>query len=70
MMQLVEAGRSRVMLHMSSMHFSNDNNPSSRTVALVFTQALTKMTARNLSGSKGRLVRDAYNLTLICVPTV
>jgi hypothetical protein len=45
------------------------HNPSSRNIALEFTQALTEMTTRNLSGSKGRRVRDA-DLTPICVSIV
>jgi hypothetical protein len=50
--------------------FFNWPNPSSRTMALVSTQSLTEMSTRNLPGGKGRLVRKANNLTVICEPTV
>jgi hypothetical protein len=35
-------------------------------MALVLTQPLTEMSTRNLPGGKGRLVREANNLTAIC----
>jgi hypothetical protein len=50
--------------------FFNWPNPSSRTVALGLTQPLTEMSTRNLPGGKGRPVRKADNLTVICEPIV
>jgi hypothetical protein len=50
--------------------FFNLPNPSRRTIALGSTQPLTKMSTRNLSGSKGRPARKANKLTAICEPTV
>jgi hypothetical protein len=50
--------------------FFNLPNPSSRTMALEWTQPLTEMST-NLPGYKGRLARKAdNNLTVICEPTV
>jgi hypothetical protein len=43
---------------------------SSRTVALESTQLLTEMSASNLPGSKGLLVRKVDKLTVICEPIV
>jgi hypothetical protein len=43
---------------------------SSRTMALGLTQPLTEMSTRNLPGGKGRLAREADNLTTICEQTV
>jgi hypothetical protein len=40
-------------------------NPSSRTIALGSTQALTEMSARNLHGGKGRPARKADKLAAI-----
>jgi hypothetical protein len=37
-------------------------------MALVSTQPLTEMSARNLLGDKGRPARGANNLTAICEP--
>jgi hypothetical protein len=45
-------------------------NPSSRTVALEFTQPLTEISTRNLPGSKGLPARKADNLIAICEPIV
>jgi hypothetical protein len=39
-------------------------------MALGLTQPLTEMGTRNLPGGKGRLVREADNLTAICEPIV
>jgi hypothetical protein len=50
--------------------FLNCPNPSSRTMALWSTQPLTEMSTRNLLGGKGRLAREADNLTAICEPIV
>jgi hypothetical protein len=50
--------------------FFNWPNPSSRTMTLGSTQPLTEMSARNLSGGKGRAARGADNLTAICEPIV
>jgi hypothetical protein len=52
----------------------NLRNPSSRTMALGFTQPLTEMSARSRKimflGSKVRPVRKADNLATICEPIV
>jgi hypothetical protein len=45
--------------------FFNLPNPSSRIMALESTQPLTEMSARNISGGKGRPARKADNLTAI-----
>jgi hypothetical protein len=50
--------------------FFNILNPSSHIMALESTQLLTDMSTRNLPGSKGRLEREADNLTAICEPIV
>jgi hypothetical protein len=39
-------------------------------MALELTEPLTEMSTRNLSGFKGRPVREADNLTVICEPIV
>jgi hypothetical protein len=52
-----------------SFFFFNLPNPSSRTMAMVTTQPLTKMSTRNFPGGKGRSVRKA-DLTEFCEPTV
>jgi hypothetical protein len=46
------------------------HNPSSRAMGLGMTQLLTKKSARNLTGDKGRPARKADNLTAICEPIV
>jgi hypothetical protein len=38
-------------------------------MALELTQPLTEMSTRNLYGGKGRQVRKADNLTVLCEPT-
>jgi hypothetical protein len=43
---MLQAGRSRVRVPMRSLTFYNLSNPSSRTMALGFTQPLTEMTIR------------------------
>jgi hypothetical protein len=45
-------------------------NPSSRTVALGLTQALTEVSKRNLPGVKGRLALKDNNLTAISEPII
>jgi hypothetical protein len=50
---------------MRSLDFISLRNLSSRTMALGSTQPLTKMSSRNLPGGKGRLAREAYNLTAV-----
>jgi hypothetical protein len=45
-------------------------NPSSRTLALEFTQPLTEMSTRNLAGGKRRPANKVDNLTAICEPIV
>jgi hypothetical protein len=50
--------------------FFNSPNPSSRTMALGWTQPLTEMSTRNLPGCKGRPARKADNLTAMCEPIV
>jgi hypothetical protein len=49
--------------------FFNLPNPSNRIMALGSAQPLTEMSARNLTGGKGRLARKA-DLTAICEPIV
>jgi hypothetical protein len=39
-------------------------------MALGWTQPLTEISAKNLPGGKGRLAREAHNLTVICEPIV
>jgi hypothetical protein len=39
-------------------------------MALGSTQPLTEMSTRNLTGGKGKPVREADNLTAICEPIV
>jgi hypothetical protein len=45
--------------------FFNRSNPSSRTIALEWTQPLTEMSTRNLPGGKGRSARKADILSAI-----
>jgi hypothetical protein len=45
--------------------FFNLFNPSSRTMGLGSTQALTEMSTRNIPGGKGRPVRMAHDLIAI-----
>jgi hypothetical protein len=56
---------------MRSLDFSiNYIVPAIRTMALGSTLPLTEMNTRNLPGGKGRLAREADNLTAICEPIV
>jgi hypothetical protein len=48
------------------MSFFNLPNPSSRTVALGFTQLLAEMCTRNRPGDKERAERKAVSRTAIC----
>jgi hypothetical protein len=50
--------------------FFNSPNPSSRTMALCWTQPLTEMSTRNLPGSKERPALKADNLTANSEPIV
>jgi hypothetical protein len=50
--------------------FFNWPNPSSRTMALGSTQALTEISTMNLPGDKGRPAGNADNLTAIYEPIV
>jgi hypothetical protein len=62
---MLQAGRSTVRVP-DEVHFFNLPSPSSRTIALGWTQPLTKMSTRNLPGGKGRPARRADNLAAIC----
>jgi hypothetical protein len=55
---------------MWSLDFFDLPNPSSRTMALVSTQFLTKMSTRKLPGDKGRPAREADKLIAICEPVI
>jgi hypothetical protein len=50
--------------------FFNWPNPSSRIMALEFTQLLIEVSTKNLSGGKGWPARKPDNLTAICEPTL
>jgi hypothetical protein len=50
--------------------FFNLSNLLSNTKALVFTQSLTEMNTRNLTGSDERPGRNADNLIAICEPII
>jgi hypothetical protein len=60
---VLHAGRSRV-------GFFNSATPSSRTMALEFTQHLTAVSARKVPGRKALLARKADSLTTKCEPIV
>jgi hypothetical protein len=63
---MLQAGRSQVWVPMSWIFFSNDLNPSSRTMALALTQPVKEMSTRNLPGGvKGGWCVKAHNLTAI-----
>jgi hypothetical protein len=66
----LQAGRSRVGVPMRSANFLSLPNPSSRTIALGFTQPLTGMSTRNLRGSKAWSALKADNIAAMCEPTV
>jgi hypothetical protein len=51
-------------------HFINLPNPSRRTMALISTQPLTKISTRYLPGGKKRPARSATNFAAICEPNV
>jgi hypothetical protein len=67
-----KAGRfvTRVRISMRSLDFFTLTNPSSRTMALGFTQPITEMSIRNRPEGKARPARKAHNLTAICERTV
>jgi hypothetical protein len=67
---MLQAGRSWVRVPIRLLNFFNLPNPSSRTIALESTQALTEMSTRNLSGGKERPARKADKFTAICEPIV
>jgi hypothetical protein len=62
---MLQAGRSRVRLSMRSLDFSIDLTFQQH-YDLGSTQPLTEMSTRNLPGGKGRPVRKADNLIVIC----
>jgi hypothetical protein len=64
-----QAGRSR-FLAPDEMDVLNVSNSSNRTMALVSTQPLKEMNARNLPGGKKRPARRADNLAAICESNV
>jgi hypothetical protein len=61
MVDMLQAGRSRVRFTMPLLFFS----PSSRSIALVSTQPLTEMSNRNVPGGKGWPARNAENITAL-----
>jgi hypothetical protein len=66
---MLQAGRSPVRVP-DKVDFFKLPNHSSRTMALGSTQQLTKMSTRNLSGSKKLPARRADNLAAICEPNI
>jgi hypothetical protein len=66
---MLKAGRTPVRVP-DEVDFFNLPNPSSRTMALVSTQPLTKMSTRNLPKGKKRPARRADNLAAIYEPNV
>jgi hypothetical protein len=66
---MLQAGRSPVRVP-DEVYFFYLLNPSSRTLALRSTQPLSKMSTRNLPGSRKRPERRADNLAAICEPNV
>jgi hypothetical protein len=69
---MLRTGRSRARFPMRLLDFFNLPNPSSRTMALGFTQSLTEMNISNLPGGGGgaRPARKTDILTAICEPIV
>jgi hypothetical protein len=65
---MLQARGSRVRFPMRPFDFFSSPNPSSPTIALGSTQLLTEMSTTSLLGGKGRPVRKADNLTVICEP--
>jgi hypothetical protein len=66
---MLQGGRSPVRVP-EEVDFFNLPNPSSRTMAVGSTQPLTKMSTRNLPGSKKRPERRVDNLAAFCEPNV
>jgi hypothetical protein len=66
----LKAGRSPVCVPDEVDFFFNLLNPSSRTMTLGTTQALTEMSTRNLTGGKKRPALRADILAAICEPNV
>jgi hypothetical protein len=67
---MLQPGGSRVRIPMRSLDYFSLLDPSSRTNALGTTQPVREMSAKNISGAKGRPARKADNLTASCVPIV
>jgi hypothetical protein len=63
---MLQAGRSRFRFPMRSLDFFTLPNPSSSTVVLGSTQPVIEMSSRINPGGKGRPVRKADSLTVIC----
>jgi hypothetical protein len=66
---MLKAARSPVRVP-DEVNCFNLPNPSSRTMALRWTQSLTKMGTRNLPGGKKRSALRADNLAAICEQNV
>jgi hypothetical protein len=66
---MLQAGKSPVQVP-DEVDFFNLLNPSSRTMALGWTQPLKKMSTRNLPGGKKRPARRADNLGTINEPNI
>jgi hypothetical protein len=66
---MLPAGRSLVRVP-DEIDVFNLPNPSSRTMALGWTQPLTEMSTRNVPGGKKRPARRADNLAAIYEPNV
>jgi hypothetical protein len=67
---MLQVVRPPVRFPMKSLDSFNLSNPSSRTMALEFTQPLTEMGKVNLPGSRARPGRKQKNLSVICEPIV
>jgi hypothetical protein len=67
---MLQAGMSRVRFPMKSLDFFSLPNPSSRTMALGFTQPITEISTRDLPGGKRRPTGKADNVTAICEPII
>jgi hypothetical protein len=66
---MLQAGRSPVRVP-DEVDFFNLSNPSSRIMALGWTQPLTEMSTRKIPGGKKRPVRSVDNLAAIYEPNV
>jgi hypothetical protein len=66
---MLQAGRSPVRVP-NEVDFFSLPNPSSRTMAVVLTQPLTKMSTRNLSGCNKQPALRTDNLASIYEPNV